>query len=150
MLVSDAIVVPHEVLADSLALVGSAVAYWVWVSVVFAGVSSLIAQTRMIVVARVVGSLLILFGLVGYFRLFVEFDSVAYAYVVTSAVGPPVTSQMERSLAELCHERARSILPRDGRLYIADARLVAFCVLPLLAIGGAAAAVRRFWPAPPN
>jgi hypothetical protein len=129
MLVSDVIEIPYEKLADWVALIGSAVAFLIWATVVFAGFQLFVRRTRMRVLGTLLAASMLVVGLVGYFVVFVALDSATFSHAVdASFLGPPRTQQLAADLARLTRDRARTI--RIGPM---EARRIGFYVLPAVA-----------------
>ncbi len=136
MLVSDLLEVPHEKLADWIALVGSAIAYLIFAIAIFIGLRMFVTRTGMRLVGNLVAALLLVVGLIGYFAVFVALDTATFSRAVV-AVLPHVGS--DEQLERLSKERARSILQPYGPI---ELRRIGFYLLPVIAAAIAAMTVR--------
>ncbi len=136
MLVSDLLEVPHEKLADWIALVGSAIAYLIFAIAIFIGLRMLVTRTRMRLLGNLIAALILVVGLVGYFEVFVALDAATFSRAVV-AVLPHVGS--DEQLERLSKERARSLIEAGGPI---ELRRVGFYVLPVIAALTAAMIVR--------
>lgn len=136
MLVSDLLEVPHEKLADWIALVGSAIAYLIFAIVIFYGLRIFVTRTRMRLLGNLIAALILVVGLVGYFAVFVALDTATFSRAVV-AVLPHVGS--DEQLERLSKERARSLIEAGGPI---ELRRVGFYVLPVIAALTAAMIVR--------
>jgi hypothetical protein len=127
MLVSDVFEIPHEKLADWIALTGSALVYLILAVAVFGGLRLFVRKTGMRVVGDVVAALILVAGLAGYYETFVALDTVTFSHAV-DAVLPHTGGDAQRK--RLSSDRARGIR-EDGP---ADARRVGFYVLPVVSV----------------
>jgi hypothetical protein len=131
MLVSDLIVIPHEKLADWIALIGAAIAYLIFAVVVFYGLRIFVSRTRMKILGNLIAALVLAVGLVGYFEFFVGLDSMTFGRAVTSALAQTPAGHNDALLKRLSEERARSIREPFGPL---DLRRIGFYLLPVIAV----------------
>jgi hypothetical protein len=140
MLVSDLIEIPHEKLADWIALIGSAVAYLFFAMVVFYGLRIFVTRTRMRALGNLMAALVLVAGLVGYFEVFVALDTVTFGKAVSSALGQTPGARNPPLLTRLSKERARSVRGPYGPI---ELRRIGFYLLPAIAVAGAAIITAR-------
>ena len=139
MLVSDLIEIPHEELADWIALIGAAIAYLIFAVVVFYGLRIFVTRTRMKALGNLMAALVLAAGLLGYFELFVALDAVTFGRAVTSALSQTPAGGNDALFKRLGEERARSIRGPFGPI---DLRRIGFYLLPVIAAAVAAMTVR--------
>ncbi|HEY8181163.1 MAG TPA: hypothetical protein VII32_02905 [Thermoanaerobaculia bacterium] len=139
MLVSDLIEIPHEKLADWIALIGAAIVYLVFAIIVFYGLHIFVSRTRMKILGNLFAALVLAAGLIGYFELFVALDAVTFGRAVTSALSQTPARSNDALFKRLSEERARSIRGPFGPI---DLRRIGFYLLPVVAAGVAAMTVR--------
>ena len=135
MLVSDLIEIPHDKLADWIALIGAAIAYLFFALAIFYAYR----RVRMRLLGGVIAALLLIVALVGYFEIFVAIDRVTFGHAVTSAFAGTPAGGNDALMDRLAGERARSIRGPGGPI---DLRRIAFYLLPVLAAAVAAMIVR--------
>ncbi|HEX9492003.1 MAG TPA: hypothetical protein VGA33_01960 [Thermoanaerobaculia bacterium] len=140
MLVSDLIEIPHAALADWVALIGSAIVYLMWATIVFFGSRVFVKRTGMRALSNLLAALLLVAGLVGYYEVFVMLDRATFAQAVRAAL--PGVRRGDTELTRLSNNRARTILAEEGPIV---PRRIAFFLLPVAA---AAIAVAIAPPAP--
>jgi len=138
VLVSDRIEVPHEALADWIALIAAAIVYLIFAVAVLLGARAFVRRTRMPLLGSVVAGVVIAAGLAGYFAVFVAVDGATYGSAVNSALGRKPAGE-DHELTRLSRERARGILGIDP----VDARRLGFYCFPIVAVGFAVAIVHR-------
>ncbi len=139
MLVSDLIEIPHEKLADWIALIGAAIAYLIFAIVVFYGLRIFVTRTRMRTVGNLTAALVLVAGLVGYFEVFVALDAMTFGTAVASALGQTSAASNDALVTRLSKERARRIRGPYGPI---DLRIIGFYLLPVIAAAVAAMVVR--------
>jgi hypothetical protein len=139
MLVSDLIEIPHEQLADWIALIGAAIAYLIFAIVVFYGLRIFVTRTRMRTLGNLMAALVLVAGLVGYFEVFVALDTVTFGKAVSSALGQTPAAGNDALLTRMSRERARSIRGPYGPV---ELRRIGFYLLPIIAAAVAAMTVR--------
>ena len=139
MLVSDLIEIPHEKLADWIALIGSAVAYLIFAMAIFYGLRIFVTRTRMRTLGDLMAALVLVAGLVGYFEVFVALDAVTFGKAVASALGQTPAASNDALLTRLSKERARSVRGPYGPI---ELRRIGFYLLPIIAAAAAAMTVR--------
>ena len=139
MLVSDLMEIPHEKLADWIALIASFVAYLVFAMVVFYGLRMFISRTGMRLVGNLIAALVLVVGLVGYFEVFVALDRATFSRAVVAALGQTLAGRNDSLLQRLADERARSIIEPGGPI---ELRRIGFYLLPVVAAALAPMTVR--------
>src|SRR6266567_3770668 len=105
MLVSDLLEVPHEKLADWIALIGSSVAYLIFAIAMFFGLRVFIARTRMKLLGNLLAAFVLVAGLVGYFAVFVALDRATFSRAVVDALGQTPAANNDALLTRLSDER---------------------------------------------
>ena len=140
MLVSDLIEIPHEKLADWIALIGSCIAYLIFAFAIFFGLRVFIAKTRMKFVGNLLAALVLVAGLLGYFAVFVALDTATFSRAVLDAFRHTPASHNDALLTRLSNERARSIIEPYGPI---ELRRIGFYVLPVVAAALAAITAPR-------
>ena len=135
MLISDLIEIPHEKLADWIALIGAAIAYLIFAVVVFYGLRVFVTRTRMQLLGNLIAGMVLAAGLLGYFEVFVVLDGVTFGRAVTHALGQTPAGHNDALLKRLSEERARTIRGPYGPI---DLRRIGFYLLPVIAAAVAA------------
>ena|SRR6266496_1542447 len=139
MLVSDLIEIPHEKLADWIALIGAAIAYLIFAIIVFYGLRIFVSRTRMKTLGSLMAALVLVAGLIGYFEVFVALDRVTFGHAVAAALGQTPAGSNNAVVKRLSEERARSIRGPYGPI---ELRRIGFYLLPVIAAAVAAMSVR--------
>jgi hypothetical protein len=131
MLVSDLFEIPHEKLADWIALIGSAIAYLILAIVVFYGLRIFVTRTRMRLLGNLIAALVLVAGLIAYFEVFVALDKVTFRQAVVSALAQTPAGRNDALLDRLTEERARSVREGYGPI---ELRRISFYLLPIVAV----------------
>src|SRR6266705_1340127 len=109
MLVSELFEIPHEKLADWIALIGSGVVYLIFAIVVFYGLRIFVARTGARLLGNLMAALVLVAGVMGYFEVFVALDRITFRQAVVSALGQTSAASNDALLDRLTEERARSV-----------------------------------------